>query len=142
MLILFIWVFVILFCALYISRLRRHSWCTIFNLFVWSVWDKVFQGVVEKGGFEHRLFRYTSKLEPVHHGLNIFSGISLLVVNVLSFNTKKFSSGEESWFLCGMSYLFYCYEKLCPIVVLFVYGVIFICYFISWVIFICIICNR
>ena len=73
----------------------------------------------------------TSKLEPVHHGLNIFSDISLLVVNVLSFVTKKFSSGEESWFLCGISYLFYCYEKLCPIVVLFVYGVIFICYFIS-----------
>ena len=39
-------------------RLRRQSWCTILNLFVCIVWDRVFQRVVEKGGFKLGLLRW------------------------------------------------------------------------------------
>ena len=65
------------------------------------------------------------KLTFVGHGLNVFSGVSLLVVTKLVL-LPKISSGEGSCFLCGMSYFVLCHEKLCPIVLLFVYGVIFI----------------
>ena len=55
------------------------------------------------------------------HNLDIFPGISLLVVVKLSFVTEKFPSGEESYFdLCDVLSVLH-YEKLCPIVLLFVY---------------------
>ena len=55
------------------------------------------------------------------HNLDIFLGISLLVVVKLSFVTEKFPSGEESYFdLCDVLSVLH-YEKLCPIVLLFVY---------------------
>ena len=49
------------------------------------------------------------------HSLNIFLGISLLVVVKLSFVTKKFPFGEEVGLFCGMSYLFYIMKSLVPL---------------------------
>ena len=61
--------------------------------------------------------------------MNIFSGISLLVVINLSFVTKKFPSGEESLLVLWDVLSVLCYEKLFRIVLLFVYGLTFISYF-------------
>ena len=71
----------------------------------------------------------SSKFWRVGHTLNIFSGISLLVVINLSFVTKKFPSGEESLLVLWDVLSVLCYEKLFRIVLLFVYGLTFISYF-------------
>ena len=71
----------------------------------------------------------SSKFWRVDHTLNIFSGISLLVVINLSFVTKKFPSGEESLLVLWDVLSVLCYEKLFHIVLLFVYGLTFISYF-------------
>ena len=69
--------------------------------------------------------------------LNIFPGISLLVV--VKFVIEKFPSGEESWLgLWDVLSVLY-YEKLCPIVLLFVYYYNFFKFFI-FIIFIFIFC--
>ena len=70
------------------------------------------------------------------HNLDIFPGISLLVVVKLSFVTKKFPFGEESYFdLCDLLSVLY-YEKLCPIVLLFVYYYFFLIFSLIFVIFV------
>ena len=48
---------------------------------------------------------------------------------MLNVVTKKFPSGEESWFVSWYVLSILCYEKLCPIVLLVVCGFTFICYF-------------
>ena len=76
------------------------------------------------------------------HNLDIFLGISLLVVVKLSFVTEKFPSGEESYFdLCDVLSVLH-YEKLCPIVLLFVYYYYYFFFFILIFVIFVNVCDR
>ena len=66
------------------------------------------------------------------HILNIFSGISLLVVVKLSFVTKKFPFGEEVGLFCGMSYLFYIMKSLVPLCYYLYMVLLLFVIFVSW----------
>ena len=83
----------------------------------------------------------SSDVDPVGHIIKFFRGITLLVVIKL-ICYQKLCSGEESWFgLWGVLSVL-CHEKLCPIVLLFVYVLTFIYYFCWLITFIGIICER
>ena len=71
----------------------------------------------------------SSKLEPVGHNLNIFPGISVLVVVKLNFVTKNFILVKKVGLVCGLSYLFYIMKSFVPLCYLFM--VLFLFIFVS-----------
>ena len=60
------------------------------------------------------------------HNLNIFPGISVLVVVKLNFVTKNFLMVKKDGFICGLSYLFYIMKSFIPLCYLFMVLFLFV----------------